>query len=146
MTVLGAIGLFTLAAGVRANFIGIPGEVYMRDLGYPEPDWVPITQGSSTEDAIIVNPDTQVWGDIEPLSVADEPLCQWQAGPENEGMGTCKTDISWLHSAVGIKKEFFDDPVTNYIIRFHLNAACYRSTQVCAQEQRCHACKRNCMD
>jgi hypothetical protein len=108
----------------------VVGSVYMRDLGMPEPHWIPYSEGTSLEPALTVNSDTQFWGSIQPESSASAPLCKWFAGKANSGHGSCKTDISWLLSAVGIRKEFFDDPVTNYVLRFHMNSACYRSTQV----------------
>jgi hypothetical protein len=58
--------------------------------------------------------------------------CRHFADGKNSGHGSCKTDISWLHSALGIKKSLFSDAVANYVIRFHLDGACYRSTQVCS--------------
>jgi hypothetical protein len=103
---------------------------YMRDLGYPEPNWGLFKESESSEPALTVNSTSQYWGSIQPESSGNEPLCKWFAGPENSGHGSCKTDISWLHSAVGFKKEFFEDPLANYVLRFHLNGACYRSTQV----------------
>lgn len=82
------------------------------------------------EQAITVNPATQVWGDVQPNAQDKPPLCKWTSGSENGNHGSCRTDISWLHSAVGIDKQFFEDPVVNYILRYHLTGACYRSTQV----------------
>jgi hypothetical protein len=104
---------------------------YLRDLGYPEPNWALIKYGDPTENAIVVNAATQIWGDVVPFDTSGSPLCRWEAGPDNSGHGSCKTDISWLHSAVGISKGFFSNKLVNYIIRFHLFAACFRSTLVC---------------
>ena len=102
----------------------------MPDLGYPEPNWYPIRQGSAGDSAILVNDTTTLWGDIEPYSAANSSLCKWFDTIENNGRGVCKTDISWIHAAVGLSKSVFSDPVVNYILRFHLEGACYRSTQV----------------
>jgi hypothetical protein len=103
---------------------------YMRDLGYPEPaDWSLIQTGSASEPALMVNPDTQVWGDVRPYDARNPPLCRWVDDRKNSGHGSCKTDISWLRSAVSLEKAFFDDALVNYILRFHLQQACYRSTQ-----------------
>jgi hypothetical protein len=103
----------------------------MRDLGYQEPNWYPIVQGDQTAPVVNVNPATQVWGDIQPYSSTASPLCKFFPGTENGGRGSCKTDLSWIHSAAGLTKEVFSDPVVNYILRFHIEGACYRSTQVC---------------
>ena len=119
-----------LVSNASANFVGTVGQTYMRDLGTEEPVWGSYRQGDATEAAIKPNTNTQLWGDVSPGSTGSEPLCKWTAGSQNSGRGTCKTDISWLHSAVGIQKSFFNDDVVNYILRFHLPAACYRSTQV----------------
>ena len=77
----------------------------------------------------------QVTGTIKPggggAGAADPPLCRWfSSGTYNGGHGRCKTDVSWLLAAAGIKPSVFDDALANYIIRFHLNSACYRATQV----------------
>jgi hypothetical protein len=107
----------------------------MRDLGMPEPTWALFKEGSSLEPAFSLNSETQHWGFITPFkSQGNAPLCKWFAGTANSGHGSCKTDISWLHSAVGIRKTFFSDPVANYVLRFHMNGACYRSTQVRSTE------------
>jgi hypothetical protein len=101
----------------------------MRDLGYAEPNWYPIVQGKA-EDPVVSPPLTAFWGNLQPGSAGNPPLCKWFASEENGGRGSCKTDLSWIHSALGFTREIFNDPVVNYILRFHLNGACYRSTQV----------------
>lgn len=99
----------------------------MRDLGYPEPNWYPIVQGNASAPAVVINPTTQVWGDIAPYTTGNSSLCKWSASQENAGRGSCKTDVSWIHSAVGLSKAVFDDPVVNYILRCVLSLdCCYR--------------------
>jgi hypothetical protein len=103
------------------------------DLGIPEPDWSKFEGvGSSTSKAIEIpaNSTTQVWGTVSPGESAGQTLCKWRSSPRNNGAGDCRTDISWLHSAVGIEKSFFDDALANYFLRFHMQGACYRSSQV----------------
>jgi hypothetical protein len=109
------------------------------DLGVAEPLWTNIREGSATESAIVIADDssTQVWGSISPGS-GDKPLCKWVSNSNNGGNGDCRTDVSWLHAAVGLKKAFFSDPLANYILRFHMQGACYRSSQV--HPSRVHAC------
>lgn len=102
----------------------------MPDLGYPEPNWYPIRQGTARDPAVVYNETTTVWGNIEPYSTANASLCKWVNTAENGGRGVCQTDISWIHAAVGLAKSVFSDQVVNYILRFHLEGACYRSTQV----------------
>lgn len=102
----------------------------MRDLGFPEPNWYPIRQGRAKDAAVIYNQTTTVWGDIAPYTTANVSLCKWTNTVDNGGRGICQTDISWIHAAVGLAKSVFSDPVVNYILRFHLEGACYRSTQV----------------
>lgn len=90
---------------------------FMPDLGYPEPNWHPIPQGNASAPAVVINPLTQVWGTIEPYSATNSSLCKWTNSTDNAGRGSCKTDVSWIHSAVGLSKAVFDDPVVNYILR-----------------------------
>jgi hypothetical protein len=101
----------------------------MPDLGFPEPSWGNYTKGDPTSPAITIRPDTQVWGTLEPFDTSGT-LCKWAAGGPR---GTCKTDVSWLHASVGLRKSLFEDAIANYILRFHLRGACYRSTQVRTQ-------------
>jgi hypothetical protein len=89
----------------------------MRDLGYPEPDWYPITQGNASTNVVVINPNTQHWGIIEPYAAGNASLCKWFPTADNGGRGSCKTDVSWIHSAVGLSKSVFADPVVNYILR-----------------------------
>jgi hypothetical protein len=84
--------------------------------------------------AIEPNDSTQVWGDVEPYTGGNPPLCKWVDN-------ACKTDISWLHSAISVKKSFFQDELVNYILRFHLPAACYRSTQARLSAPACCPCR-----
>jgi hypothetical protein len=49
----------------RANLN--PGQlqwIFMRDLGYPEPNWKLLPLGDPTENAIVVNSATQIWSDV----------------------------------------------------------------------------------
>jgi len=77
---------------------------------------------------VIVPTIDQIWGDIKPGG--DGTYCKWSAGNENNGRGKCQTDISWIHSSIGLSKGIFSDPVVNYLLRFYIEGACYRSTQV----------------
>lgn len=98
----------------------------MRDLGYPEPNWYPIVQGNATAQAVVINPTTQHWGIVEPYTAGNASLCKWFPAADNVGRGSCKTDVSWIHAAVGLSKAVFDDPVVNYILR----CACESCSQV----------------
>lgn len=103
----------------------------MPDLGYCEPDWYPITHGQAWDPAIVPNEDIQTWGDIVP-GQQQASLCKWSppaAGSQPGARGTCKTDISWIISSANIRKTLFDSQMMNYILRFQLYGACYRSTQ-----------------
>jgi hypothetical protein len=102
----------------------------MPDLGYAEPRWSKVDEGRAEEDAIVVDNRTQVWGDVVPKAQGNPPLCKWTEHTDNNGKGRCRTDISWLHSAIGVDKKFFNNKLINYIIRFHLFGACYRTTVV----------------
>lgn len=107
----------------------------MPDLGYPEPYWYPISQGSAAAPAIVPKKSVQVWGDIVPGDTAAS-ICKWApppAGSPPSDRGLCKTDISWITASANLKKSLFNDPVINYILRFQLYGACYRSTQVSHQ-------------
>jgi hypothetical protein len=111
------------------------------DLGTAEPDWSQLKEGSSSSKAIEItdNSTTQVWGTVFPGETAVKPLCKWRESSRNNGAGDCRTDVSWLHSAVGIDKTFFDDALANYILRFHMQGACYRSSQVQVYRTERHA-------
>lgn len=112
-----------------------PGQSYHRDLGYPVPDWTQFQRSEANESAIEpLNSATQHWGNIAPHDESDAPLCKWFSGGEH---GSCKTDVSWLHAAVGIKKSFFQSALANYILRFHAYGACYRSTVVRRRPSAC---------
>ena len=105
----------------------------MPDLGYCEPDWYPIPHGQAWDPAIVPNEDIQTWGAIQP-GQQQASLCKWfppEAGSQPGARGTCKTDISWIISSANIRKSLFDSQMMNYILRFQLYGACYRSTQVC---------------
>ena len=96
---------------------------FMPDLGYPEPNWHPIPQGNASAPAVVINPVTQHWGDIEPYQPTNGSLCKWTESADNAGRGSCQTDVSWIHSAVGLSKAVFDDPVVNYILRCALSSS-----------------------
>lgn len=96
--------------------------------GYAEPDWNDYRPGNAS-DLVIVPTTDQIWGDIAPGG--EGTYCKWQNGTENNGRGTCRTDISWIHSSIGLSKKLLTDPVVNYFLRFYIEGACYRSTQVC---------------
>jgi hypothetical protein len=99
----------------------------MRDLGYPEPNWYPIVQGNASSNVIVINPLTQHWGTISPYQTGgNASLCKWFPPADGIGRGTCKTDVSWIHSALGLSKALFDDPVVNYILRCGPGAAGYK--------------------
>lgn len=103
----------------------------MPDLGYPEPDWYPISQGKSDNPAIVLNKQVQTWGTIEPGDKGTS-VCKWSAPSGNSqpgDRGSCKTDISWMIASANLRSSLFDDPAFNYILRFQLYGACYRSTQ-----------------
>ena len=134
-----ALAPCALAQGTDGNPNG-----NMPDLGYPEPYWYPIVQGNAAAPAIVPKPSVQVWGNILPGTKGSK-LCKWQAPPLGSPpseRGTCRTDISWLTAAANLKKSLFSDPVFNYILRFQLYGACYRSTQVrsAAGLQQCASC------
>jgi hypothetical protein len=103
----------------------------MPDLGYCEPDWYPLTQGAAWTPVIVPNAG-QVWGDIQP-GQASSSLCKWFAPPPGSppsARGQCKTDISWITASAQLNKSLFNDAMFNYLLRFQLFGACYRSTQV----------------
>lgn len=103
----------------------------MPDLGYPEPDWYPISQGDSSDPAITVNKQVQTWGGVAPGDKGAS-VCKWSppsGKSQGSDRGSCKTDISWLIASANLESSLFEDPVFNYILRFQLYGACYRSTQ-----------------
>jgi hypothetical protein len=103
----------------------------MLDLGYPEPYWYPISQGSAAAPAVVPKPSIQVWGDIMP-GTKGASVCKYSeppAGSPPAARGSCRTDISWITASANLKDSIFDDPVFNYILRYQLYGACYRSTQ-----------------
>ena len=118
-----------LAVGSEAQRVSTGN---MPDLGYPEPYWYPIVQGNAADAVIVPKPAIQEFGDILPYT-AGSSVCKWFAplpGSPPSERGTCKTDISWITASAGFKKSAFDDTMINYILRFQLYGACYRSTQV----------------
>jgi hypothetical protein len=108
-------------------------QVYMYDLGRPEPNWTSIWNTGSVSDAAISidsASNVQVWSnDVNPGMTGELPLCRWSPSSQNSGHGLCRTDVAWLHSAIGIEKSLFSDPVANYLLRFHLDGSCYRAAQ-----------------
>jgi hypothetical protein len=122
-----------LISGLAAHCLGQGTTTgNMPYLGFPEPYWYPITQGNAAAPAIVPKPLIQVFGDVVPYTNGST-VCKWFAPPVGSpptNRGTCKTDISWITASAGLKKSVFDDPVVNYILRFQLQGACYRSTQV----------------
>lgn len=121
-----------LCAGCTANTAENVGGGNMPDLGYPEPYWYPISQGDAADPVFKAKKAIQLWGAITPGS-KKASICKWEApaaGDPAGSRGTCKTDISWITASAGFKKSAFNDPVLNYILRFQLYGACYRSTQV----------------
>ena len=106
------------------------------DLLVGEPAWASVPEGSPSDTALQVNATTQVWrNDVKPGVAGPTPVCRWEAGQANAGHGSCRTDIAWLHSAIGIERSLFSDVIANYVLRFHLHGACYRSTRVRSQAQ-----------
>jgi hypothetical protein len=86
-------------------------------------EWSNISNGIADENVIVPNSTTQVWGSIEPYTQTNATLCKWDNNK-------CKTDISWLISAQGMRKSSFQDNMVNYILRYHLMGACYKSQVV----------------
>jgi hypothetical protein len=121
-----------LVAGLIAGGEAQTGRGFMNDLGYPEPDWVLIRQSEWNQSVFTIDDTTQVWGTVKPFTGGGS-VCKYDP-VGNGGRGTCKTDVSWLHSAIGMTKDIFKDPLANYIFRFQVHGACYRSTQVRAHD------------
>ena len=111
----------------------------MPDLGYPEPNWYPISQGNAAAPAIVPKSSIQTWGTITPGTKVSS-ICKYdppKADAPPDDRGKCRTDISWITASANLKKSLFDDTVFNYILRFQLQGACYRSTQVSCFILRC---------
>jgi hypothetical protein len=123
--------IFALSVFVRAD-ADAAAPLYewyaMPDLGYPVPSWSTLREGNPLKSAVEYDDSDFMWGDIEPYN--NGTLCKWFPDSMNAGRGACKTDLSWLHAATGITRNVFEDPVVNYILRFFIHGACYRSTEV----------------
>jgi hypothetical protein len=104
------------------------GKGFMKDLGYAEPEWQNILQSQYSDPIFTIKDTEQIWGTVAPFT-GGGPLCKYAPDPAG-GRGTCKTDVSWLHSAIGMTKTLFTDPLALYIMKFQVHGACYRSTQV----------------
>lgn len=106
-----------LALGAHAP---VRAQVTMDDLGYPEPDWKFIGPGNHENDVLQLGPN-QVFDNIQP-GTAGRSVCEFV---DNK----CKTQVGWIAAAHNLTKDFFDDPEINYLLRFPLYGACYKSTQ-----------------